>query len=586
MVGRSPVDEEFLAALLCVADELDASYLRGAWLPSEQISIRCKSQIHLPSIKPEAWAITLSARPKTRLEFDMIKEIRDNMARVLGVMYSRLQRRGLHYQNIKLRPSKFEPIRKSLPGAASREVATVDLSSLIGQSGVTDVNSDKWLGDDLPDNAVFRVELLSSPIRLNRQWEEGRVRNTVDIDRRGTVYGLYTNEAKNLACELTCNLQGRYEWAKLVDQALHNFLLGEDRPFYLNSSRFASCFQDEHSYDIVELSTQHLPLRWASGGVLPVVTIGNKLYSAFFFRDIPPFGWNIPLGASGSFYEMNNPTMILWREFLEEFLVLSKSPYQCGNPNSNERHDSALSFRLPQINSDHVDIRYWAAKALRFALEHCRLRDEYDKIQIERDDDDPIEFTQISTDTVITIRTSKVDPMHFKDVLVAINPLELGIEVVGVVQCKIRETDYLLDGEIITTDNQLVRMPIALISHEYLRRNSVPGSSFRKLIYDPERKAQASILGEEFHEDEIFVFWWDVDRRRFILRNEEFSSGEGNNCEVKRYKRWEIENRLGEHFPPHSKLDEHDVAWLGRDAYRYFTPTSAKIASYYLNSNI
>jgi hypothetical protein len=63
------------------------------------------------------------------------------------------------------------------------------------------------------------------------------------------------------------------------------------------------------------------PLRYANGGVLPVVRLDGRDYFWLFYRDIFPVGWNIANGASDNTGEMLDPNRIVLREFGEEVIV-------------------------------------------------------------------------------------------------------------------------------------------------------------------------------------------------------------------------------------------------------------------------
>jgi hypothetical protein len=64
------------------------------------------------------------------------------------------------------------------------------------------------------------------------------------------------------------------------------------------------------------------PLRFANGGVLPVVRLDGRDYFWLFYRDIFPIGWNIANGASDNVAEMLDPNRIVLREFGEEVIVV------------------------------------------------------------------------------------------------------------------------------------------------------------------------------------------------------------------------------------------------------------------------
>ena len=156
-----------------------------------------------------------------------------------------------------------------------------------------------------------------------------------------------------------------------------------------------------------------------------------------------------------------------------------------------------------------------------------------------------------------------------KNILIAINPLELGIELVGVVTCKIDSLPYLLDGEILRPDghqHELVRMPVALISHKYLKRNF---HSNGKLCRSGD--IQCSVSGDCFRAGEIFCYSWDIRRRYEILENPHNGIG----TEIYRYEKWK--SRFGSNFELfNSEVDVNKLPTI-------FTPTSGKISSYYFS---
>lgn len=63
------------------------------------------------------------------------------------------------------------------------------------------------------------------------------------------------------------------------------------------------------------------PVRWANGGMLPIIRLDSKDYFCLFYRDIFPIGWNIANGASDNIEELLDPGRIIVREFGEELLV-------------------------------------------------------------------------------------------------------------------------------------------------------------------------------------------------------------------------------------------------------------------------
>jgi hypothetical protein len=85
------------------------------------------------------------------------------------------------------------------------------------------------------------------------------------------------------------------------------------------AKRLADFRKDPRSREYAFDCSGH-PLRYANGGVLPIVRLEGRDYFWLFYRDIFPIGWNIANGASDNVAEMLDPMRIVQREFGEEVL--------------------------------------------------------------------------------------------------------------------------------------------------------------------------------------------------------------------------------------------------------------------------
>lgn len=153
----------------------------------------------------------------------------------------------------------------------------------------------------LPEIRTFAAELLTQPIKF----EKAGGRTLIRIDRTQIENAVYTNKGKEWLCNEFLKDEAR-KWAIEKDEMIHRFLIGEN-----------------NSVSIPPLPLHNFPLRWASGGVLSVVTINGRKgkWTPFFFRDIAPIGWNIALGSSEGEDELTIP----WRFLLREFLIKMKA---------------------------------------------------------------------------------------------------------------------------------------------------------------------------------------------------------------------------------------------------------------------
>ncbi|HEX5727502.1 MAG TPA: toll/interleukin-1 receptor domain-containing protein [Longimicrobiaceae bacterium] len=376
-------------------------------------------------------------------------------------------------------------------------------------------------------NQVFAIELLTKPVRLTRL-DDGRI--SVSIDRSGVSGAVVTSQARrNLCNHYLGSLEVRRE-ARRLDARIHQFLLGRS-----------------HARSL-EISLDRWPLRWASGGVLSVVRLDGREWTPFFFRDIKPWGWNISLGGSEREDDLGDPWTFQFREFFEETLVLDAPP------------------RVGRIvNSRHIALyrsSYTRERALadRFSAAHRELRREKDDVYIQAPPvPDPREITARVGTTAMQVVISGKRTREHPDVLVCINLLELGIEVVKVVRFELGASDYILDGEAYALDagTELVRMPVALISHAYLREAF--GNPERKLEYVG--KIQPSVKTHPIGPHHIRLFPFDVERRLAIADG----TARGSAWERKRYTLWKTR------FPE----------FLADGRVPLFTPAAAKILSYY-----
>jgi hypothetical protein len=410
---------------------------------------------------------------------------------------------------------------------------------------------------------VFAAEILTRPVSLRRtagEWE-------VHVDRRGVTDAVYTTEGKNRLCRRALRDE-RLEAALRLDEDIHRFMTEADDGSWL------------------EIPTQEIPLRWASGGVLPIVTWRGRVWSPFFFRDIVPVGWNIAAGSSETEEELRRPVSFGLREFVEETIVLSQPP-------GPGLEIAAKTF--PYIIEEPGQMR----AALESVNRHLAVRSREDGLDIPPFPTEPdgvpaeraIAADFAPTRTRLYVRDDGGEEV-LSDVLVCFNLLELGIEVISVVHYQLEDDDYLLDGEMLTPVGgkaELIRMPVAMIAHEYLGDVFGPGSGglvyeTQSLIdYDPvfdvwkqTRAGQPSIRPARVpRPDEMVVFGWDVDRRAELAGGGPRDEGWKSDSMRIRHRKW------GKAFARYFERDQRTGP--PREAYPFFTAGSAKTAAYYLS---
>ena len=165
--------------------------------------------------------------------------------------------------------------------------------------------------------------------------------------------------------------------------------------------------------------------------------------------------------------------------------------------------------------------------------------------------------------------------MPTDNVLVCFSLLDLGIEVVKVFEYDMPRPETMLDGEIQETLNpksgklerELVRMPIALMSLDYLRRTFGKRSRWQTYTAGPQPSIEIpaeAVPGK----DDIELFTYDVRRRMEIFR-----SGQGSPFEQERFRGWY--DTFRENF-----LDDKGEPSCSKPS-RLFVPGTAKILNLY-----
>jgi hypothetical protein len=448
------------------------------------------------------------------------------------------------------RPGKTGPMVDYPPGSG---VPTVDIPDPTGDiEEIVPVERIHTSTHRLPGE-VFAIELLQRPIEIIRR-PNGRF--LITIDRRGVRHAAITTGAKNQICRQY--VAGREDEIRGYDNAIREFLSGKSK-----QERFT-----------VDLPRWRIPLRWASGGVMSVVTRANaptKKWTPLFFRDINPWGWNVALGSCERDFdehwtcrtpveeELQDPRRFLFREFLEETLILSGRP-RLGNPVWFKR------FYFDDYLADGQLV-----KSAEFARKHICHRTQDDRLDIRPGAGGGDPNTIRVYPGVVNMDTSIIDPQGKKSdhfgFLVAFNLLELGIEVVRVFEYEIGPDDCFLDGELLVHPDgstELVRMPVALMSHAALRRLLGPGS-YKPVFTD---NKPPSIRTGPVTPKEMSVFDWDIRQRLTRLR-----SSDTPEREKRRYQQWY------DRFGPCFFTEEGQFRCT--DAPQVFTPAAAKVLSLY-----
>lgn len=391
---------------------------------------------------------------------------------------------------------------------------------------------------------VFAAEILAKPVRVETPGGGRPLR--VVIDRRDVERAVISTAGKRHLCDgfVTPRVDELISLDKSVHALIRESIMGKPTSVVLPP----------------------MPFRWGSGGILSVVSIRGRRHIPMFFRDISPAGWNIPLGSTERMitddgkvdshldHELCSPSLYILREFLEETFVLDRSPTRA----TPKRFQFCMPFDLAAAQ------RHFAAH---LQDQHRLLRKQHDHIEIQDDPDLIVRPSLLALPMDLTIHSDNGDT-HVSNVFVTINCLELGIEVVKVIEYDIPSEvePYFLDGEILMakpSSPELVRMPVALFPIDLLRDFL---SSEISLCYG--KSAQASLrFPRLIDRKEVILFDWDIDRRNAIVDGAQ----EGVGSESERYKKWR--QSFG-----------HDFA--GSQIPSLFTPATVKTLNLLFSANI
>jgi hypothetical protein len=269
--------------------------------------------------------------------------------------------------------------------------------------------------------------------------------------------------------------------------------------------------------------------------------------------------------------ELRDPWNYISREFLEELLIVrGKVPSGTTLPLRRFEFRSGV---VPPLVEAHAE---------EFDKEHRKRRETEDGvvIDIESAASPPIRMREQKTGCAVKVVSDSQEPPTTKDVLVCFSLLDLGIEVVKVFRYTIQRQDTMLDGEILVDNvgrlRELVRMPIALFSVDYLERAFGCDDRWQnyKLGLEP-----SIIVPKAPDRNEIMVFPWDPKVRIDIVKG----IRKGSAWQQERYLTWY--EMFGEHFVDDSGNGPDEEGRLPRDVRpsRLFVPGTAKILNLYFS---
>ncbi len=296
----------------------------------------------------------------------------------------------------------------------------------------------------------YAITVLFGKLVLKREREH----YYLIVNLKDEKYAIYNNAGKTFLLEKYVDLSNKERVSSLVNL----------------SKEIHQCILVHKDYQI-DLRT--IPLRWASGGILPIVYYRGRHWLVLFYRNFIPMGWNLPLGASESIEEQIKIERLLLREALEELILLDHTPFH----GAIAKQKIVIPPGIIDAEEERELIKKLISKYLRL---HSELRLRQDRLQI-------IEGETIYAEPIPTPFRVRICDTHkcrnIPDVLFVINPLELGIEVIRAFVFRIEENDYILWGEIWKAAKVLPRTPVMLLSIDFIKEYiSGNNGSFGKYI--------------------------------------------------------------------------------------------------------
>ena len=359
------------------------------------------------------------------------------------------------------------------------------------------------------DWAYSIVLLFNNNVLLEKENMDKEQRFSLNINLENEFYGIYNNRGKKFLKE--------------------EFLTNEKKKLLKEKSTSINNFIFDHSISKNKLDLPLRPIRWASGGVLPIVNWKKKNWVILFFRGIDPVGWNVANGSSEEENEYIDLNDLIYREFSEEMLVLDSKP-------GSEHQVKQKLFFLENL-PDHLD--YTEILNRKHSKISRKLRLEQDKINIVYDHEKNKKgISTLKTPFFVNIkyinRKARLCTKKIRNVIFSVNPLEFGIEVIRLIRFDMSDNDVIFDGEIMEFGPSLPRRPIMLLSVDFLKKYYAKHKSLGQTIFDTESLECKRM--DKITKDDFYIFDDDIDLAK--KRYKEFP-GSGNAEEFERLEYWE-----------------------------------------------
>jgi hypothetical protein len=372
-------------------------------------------------------------------------------------------------------------------------------------------------------NWVFAVLVLFRPGSVGQEVYtlSDRKRWKLTVDLTGQSYGIYSNCGKNY-------LRKRF----LPDNPAATTAIMDSS---VEIQRFLSPQTNAGQILPWGLGIGTGPLRWASGGFLPIVQHKGAYWVLFFFRDRFPVGLNLPNGASETKDEYKNIHLLMAREFSEEVIVLSANPFR------------GATLAQPVFVDADAFVDFHNAQ---FAKVHANLRQASDSLRINIDGGFLREVDTVRTPFETEVRFHGPDMQNpetrtTRNILYTINPFELGIELIRICTFTLESNEYIIDGEYDLSREILIRRIPVLIRLSYLNKLFHDnGSSLGERVSDGDSADGKLLKGIPVEHCKIFSY--DIAARHDRLQDITNMLNDNPGAKTRENLEWEREEIINQ----------------------------------------
>lgn len=363
---------------------------------------------------------------------------------------------------------------------------------------------------------AFAIVLLFNELKIRRYRSSGVKKFRLEVDLRNQSYGIYNNAGKRF-------LKNKFQNEEFKSRCIERSKEIED---FLKSTTPGN--------DELTINAMEMPLRWASGGMLPIAQWKDKYWYVLNFRDIEPVGWNVANGASETKEEYKNLYSLIYREFSEELVLLNREPYI-----GDTLHVTQKMFQFPHPLPEEISRKIINKE---FAQKHKQLRKDHDGLIVQFEDGPEIKPISTPFEVQVTCHDENLRDTvahSIPNVIFTVNPTEFGIEVLLVSCFEMNDNDYLIDGEMWGKGKVLVRRPVMLLSCDYVQEIYNKNKTLGTYVETPP-SLDCKCL-EKIPAGEYRVFDKDIEfrKRRLEILRKDNKTKEAPEAEY--YRKW-LEN--------------------------------------------